>query len=150
MLAAGTIAADQIEWLVVPLRNLDQVAASRIRLSIMSRDVRTPGGLIRTRRPVRQRGELAEVTYGLFQAAAFHEIPLIVLEYPRFARDAHYALRRLGPMLPGVSADAFHAAWIDVVDPDLVRDTPVVAPRLADARIAVLLLRRWVKGKFVS
>jgi hypothetical protein len=150
MLASGAITADRIEWLVIPLRNLDDAAASRIRISVQHRDVRALGGLVRTYRPAKQRAELAETTYGLIQTAAFHELPLILLEYPRFAQDVDYAYRRLEPMLPTVSREDFHTAWSDIVDPKLVRDGPLDVPRFAGAKIAALRIRRWVKRKFVS
>lgn len=150
MLASGDIAADRIEWLVVPLRDLGEAAASRIRISVEHRDVRALGGLVRTSRPAKQRSELAETTYGLMQTAASYEIPLILLEYPRFAQDVEYAFRRLEPMLPEVTVDDFRAAWLAVVDPELVRDKPQPIPRFAGTKIVALRIRRWLKRRFIS
>ena len=137
-LDSGKVAPDAIEWLIVPLRNLPDAAASRVRVAALARDTAAPGGLVRTRRPKRQRKELAEATYGLFETAGVFELPLIVLEYPRFATDADYAFRRLSPALGDCSKERFSAAWTGVVDPALVRVASVPVPAFADLRFVLL------------
>ena len=126
------------------MRDLGEAAASRVRVAVAARDVHSAGGLVRTSRPRKQRQQLAEATYGLLHAAALFELPLIVLEYPRFAKDAGYAYRRLRVVLGDLSEEDFAAAWKEVVDPSLVRSAPVTVPRLADARLAFLRCRRAV------
>jgi hypothetical protein len=141
LLRTGQVAPEDIEWLVVPLRDLGEAAASRIRTTTVARDVHAPGGLVRTGRPGKQRQQLAEVTYGLLQTAALFELPLIVLEYPRFAQDSGYAFRRLRTLLGERSDTEFATAWNAVVDAALVRSAPVPIPRLVDARIALVRFR---------
>lgn len=103
LLDAGAVDPARIECLVVPLRELSQAAASRVAVSISAGSVQAAGGVILSRWPGRQQADLAKATCSLFEAAALYEVPLITLEYPRFARDAEYAWRRLEPVVAGVT-----------------------------------------------
>jgi hypothetical protein len=145
LLNSGQLNREDIDWLIVPLRNLEAAAASRVAISTDAREVHAPGGLIGTARPGKQRQQLAEMTYGLFQVAARYELPLIVLEYPLFARDVGYAYRRLLPVLGNYGEEEFTAAWSATVDPTLVRDASIKVPRLAGMRVAMLRARRQLK-----
>jgi hypothetical protein len=136
-----------VEWLLVPLRSLDDVTASRVTNSTEQRDVHSDGGLIGTVRPRKQREWLAAATYGLFETAALYELPLITLEYPRFAMESGYAFRRLKPLLRGCEEAEFEIAWRAVVDPSLIRSEPIEMPRFADVTIALARLKFWVKGR---
>jgi hypothetical protein len=149
LLKNGHVDREDIDWLIVPLRNLEAAAASRVATSAHAREVHAPGGLIGTARPGKQRQRLAEMTYGLFQVAARYELPLILLEYPLFARDVHYAYRRLLPLLGDRGQEEFAAAWTASVDPALVRDGSVEVPRLAGMRMAMVRTRRWLRKKLV-
>ena len=146
LLEEGMIDVGRIECVIVPLRNLDDAATSRIRNSVQQRRVSVDGGLFGTRRPRRQRDWLAAATYGLFETLALFEIPLLVLEYPRFATDCSYAFRRLQTVLSGCSECDFVDAWQSVVNPALVRSA-VGMPRHADAVIIWLRLRAWLRSK---
>jgi hypothetical protein len=148
LLDSGQVNREDIEWLIVPLRNLEAAAGSRVAITTNSREVHAPGGLIGTARPGKQRQRLAEMTYGLFEVAARYELPLIVLAYPRLARDVGYAYRRLRPLLGDRGEEEFAAAWSATVDPALVRDGRVEVPRLAGMRVAMLRTRRWLKKRF--
>jgi hypothetical protein len=147
LLDSGQVKREDIDWLIVPLRSLEAAAASRVAITANAREVHTPGGLIGTARPGKQRGQLAEMTYGLFEVAARYELPLIVLQYPLFARDVGYAYRRLLPVLGPRGQGVFGAAWSATVDPALVRDGRVEVPRLAGTRVAMLRTRQWLKKR---
>lgn len=148
LLEAGAVEPAWIEWLVVPLRDLSQAAASRVAVSAKAGSVQAAGGLILSRWPGRQESDLARATYGLLETAALYEIPLVTLEYPRFARDVEYAWRRLQPVLGSVVDEAaFANAWDEVVDPSLVRDQPIEIPATTSARLAAIRLRKWVKSR---
>lgn len=149
LLDSGQVNREDIDWLIVPLRNLEAVAASRVAITTNSREVHAPGGLIGTARPGKQRQRLAEMTYGLFEVAARYELPLIVLAYPLLARDVGYAYRRLLPLLGDRDEEEFAVAWSATVDPALVRDGEVEVPYLAGMRVAMLRTRRWLKKRFV-
>lgn len=148
LLESGAVEPAWIEWLVVPLRDLSQAAASRVAVSARAKSTQAAGGVILSRWPGRQPGDLAKATYGLFETAALYEIPLVTLEYPRFARDVAYAWRRLEPIV-GDAADeaAFSNAWREVVDPSLVRDQPIEVPASASIRLATVRLRKWIKSR---
>jgi glycosyltransferase A (GT-A) superfamily protein (DUF2064 family) len=104
--------------------------------------------VILSRWPGRQEADLAKATYGLLETAALYEIPLVTLEYPRFARDAGYAWRRLQPVVGLVTDEAaFVTAWREVVDPRLVRDEPIGVPATASLTLGALRLRKWVKSR---
>jgi hypothetical protein len=150
LLDSGHLDHEDIDWLIVPLRNLEATAASRIAMTANAREVHAPGGLIGTARPGKQRQQLAEMTYGLFQVAARYELPLIVLEYPLFARDVGYAYRRLLPVLGDRGQEEFAVAWSAAVDPALVRDGLVEVPRFAGTRVAMVRVRRWLKKRVVG
>jgi hypothetical protein len=142
LIEEGRVAPSQIDWLIVPLRALDEAAASRVQVAIDQHSVRgVRGGLVGTVLPARQKPRLAETTYTLFETAARHEIPLIVLEYPRFGTDAEYAFRRLAPLLGDRDYAEFSAAWSSVVDPDLLRAEQVRMPRFATLRVLPWLPR---------
>jgi hypothetical protein len=146
LLETGQLARESIDWLVVPLRDLDDAAASRIRVTAARGKVSTEGGLVRTRQPGKQRQALAEITYSLFQTAAAFELPLIVLEYPAFARDAEYAYRRLAPVLGLRTQADFDRAWHAVVEPRLVRSEPIPVSRATLMHITLLRMRERLRG----
>jgi hypothetical protein len=146
MLQSGQLLRNSVEWLIVSLRDLDQAAASRMQITASSRAVAAPGGL-RTRRPGKQRHELAETTYSLFQTAAAFELPVIVIEYPTFAKDSEYAYRRLEPALRNCTKAEFDRAWRAVVDPSLVRDRPIEVQRFVGTRIALIHARHALSVK---
>lgn len=147
LLEAGAVEPAWIEWLVVPLRDLSQAAASRVAVSVSAGSAQAAGGVILSRWPGRQEADLAKATYGLIETAALYEIPLVTLEYPRFARDCGYAWRRLHEVLVGVVDEvAFVDAWNDVVDPRLVRDLPIEVPVSASVKLGAIRLRKCLKS----
>jgi hypothetical protein len=148
---AGTVDPASIEWLVIPLRDLSQAAASRVAVSVRNRSTQAAGGVILSRWPGRQQADLAKATYGLLETAALYEIPLITLEYPRFARDSGYAWRRLRPVLDGVVDEiSFADAWLEVVDPSLVRNQPIAVPGSASITLGAIRFRKWAKSRLDS
>ena len=148
LLEAGTLDPASIEWLVVPLRDLSQAAASRVAVSVTAGSTQAAGGVILSRWPGKQPGDLAKATYGLLETAALYEIPLVTLEYPRFARDSGYAWRRLQPVIGDVADEVtFADAWHEVVDPSLVRDQPIGVPGSASITLGAIRFRKWTKSR---
>lgn len=141
MLDAGELDPTRVDWLLVPMRDLESAAASRVKTSLAMGGIRVPGGLVGTIWPRRQGKRLAEETYSLFETAALYELPLIVLEYPKFVIDTEYAFRRLKPILYNRSYRDFAAAWHSVVEETLVRTGPIEFPYLATVRCIPLQLR---------
>lgn len=119
----GDLHPNAIDALLIPIRNLDQAALSRKYRSANSLlPNRTPGGLIGTRNPWRQRAVLATRVYRQIEAAAEYEVPVTLMAYPRFALDVDYAYRHLAPLVGVCDPHTFAAAWRKTVDPSLVRD----------------------------
>ena len=145
----------RIDAILVPIRDLQESAASRIDVFALH-GVPAPGGLWREQRPGRQIQILAEEEHRLFQAAAEHSIPVVLLAFPKFVNDAEYAWSQLRPVLPDVDVGTFsrhHAA--------LMRPGMISSPRYPgrwrmlglDLKWAVLVLghrlfrraRKWRK-----
>jgi hypothetical protein len=122
LLDEGTVTPESIEWLVIPVRDLDQAVLSRKHRSLAERKLDAAGGLVGTHKPWKQREELAMRVHELLRAAAVYELRCILVAFPRFAQDADYAYRVLAPLLPPDCSDvAFRAAWDEAVDRTLVR-----------------------------
>ncbi len=117
LIASGTVA---VEHVIVPIRELDVAAASRVRSARYGANLRTPGGLIATPNATRQKSALAILEYELFYAVARFEIPLTLLHFPRFAQDWEYTYRHLSFLDPSLPAGAwrdaltgrFEASWL--------------------------------------
>jgi hypothetical protein len=130
----------QVDAIIVPLRDLDDAASSRIKI-FTDRGHRAAGGLWHNRRPGRQRAELAESLYALLVTATDHGIPLAFLGFPRFIDDPEYAWSCLERVLPTVERDTFLAAHAELVRPEMVSDLAFPSRSrmaLLDIRWAVL------------
>jgi len=138
LIETGRFDPARVECLLVPLRRLDAVAASRVKTTIEQGDLNADGGMVGRGQPGRQPALLAELIYGLFETAALYELPVVTLEYPRFATDVDYAYRRLRPLLDGCSPEAFERAWQSAIDPALISNGLPRAPRNAGLRVAFM------------
>ena len=109
----------RIDAILVPIRDLEESAASRIDV-FAQHGLRAPGGLWRERRPGRQTQILAEEEHRLFQTAAEHSIPVVLLAFPKFVNDAEYAWGQLKPVLPDVDAGTFSTHYAALMRPGMV------------------------------
>lgn len=95
-----------IDHLVIPVRKLEDAAASR--LAVENRRIAetnpawsaaqygdTPGGLIYSLHSVDLERLLAVGFHTLVQWAVAHDVPFTMLDYPRLVQDEGYAVRRL-------------------------------------------------------
>jgi len=114
LLATGRV---RIERALVPVRDLDSAAASRVRIG-----VGVPGGLVGTEAPDRQRAVLADRFHQLIEALAAHSVPVTFLHFPRFATDAEYCYAQLAGALGGIDWLEFEAAHARLSDPALIHD----------------------------
>lgn len=112
ILAAGRIV---VEHALVPVRELEAAAASRVRIG-----ANAPGGLVGTADADHQRAVLAERFHHLVETLVQHDIPHTFLAFPRFACDAAYCYERLHFLLDGVTFREFEAAFARVADPKLI------------------------------
>lgn len=119
-----------LDLLIVPMRDVDEVVRSRRSVTLRQitgyiRGAPLRGGMVGGARNVfRQREVLLDGFYRTIEMAAKHRIELILLEFPRLARDPdHFAGRLAEPLarLRGVSPDALIAAHRAECRPELIR-----------------------------
>ena len=114
-----------VEHVVIPIRDLDVAAASRVRMARYGANLHTWGGLFGTTRATRQREALAVIEYELLYTIARHDLPHTLLEFPRFAQDWRYAYDKLGFLDPAVPADCWRRAVTARVRPDMIHEAPL-------------------------
>jgi hypothetical protein len=122
LLDAGRI---EVEHVIIPIRDLDVAAASRVRMTRYGSDLHTWGGLFGTTRATRQREALAVIEYELLYTIARHDLAHTLLEFPRFAFDWEYAYAKLGFLDPAIPAERWRDAVQGRVRPELVHETPL-------------------------
>jgi hypothetical protein len=112
----------KIKQAIIPIRDLVAAAESRRRVHFeairQGHDPNLrPGGLWHTANPEAQEAVLATQFYKAVYALVRFDIPIIFLEFPRFAQDCKYALQRLSSFLNvhGVSDDEFRDAFAGIV-----------------------------------
>jgi len=154
-LATGRFVIDHV---YIPIRELDEATASRIRHGGENGSI--PGGLWKTADPSYQRTILAEYFHRLVHVLVVHEIPHTFMLFPRLVEDPAYTFAKLSYLLPGVTREAFDAVFARIADRSMVHNfsagaPPVPAPAPGPARrprtsLASLLgdwiparLRRW-------
>jgi hypothetical protein len=151
-LATGRFAIDHV---YIPIRELDDAAASRLRHGGENGSV--PGGLWGTADPARQRAVLAEHFHRLVHVLVLHEIPHTFLHFPRLVADPGYTFQRLAFVLPGVPRADFDAAFGRIADPSLVHtfaagaatvppERPAEPPPRRRGLAALLGARPWSRG----
>ena len=117
--------AVEIEHVIIPMRNLDVAAASRVRNTRYGTDLHTFGGLFGTSRATRQREALALVFYELMYTVVRHDLPYTLLMFPRFAEDWEYAYDKLGFLDPSIGPERWREAIEGRVDLTLVHEAPL-------------------------
>ena len=118
----GVVEPGDLDLVVVAVRDLSAAARSRAEVSAQRRRVGAPGGLDGVRWARGQESELARQLGRLVLTLAEHEIPHVLLAYPRSVRDPQYCYRALRPVLADIGPDEFEAAWREIVRPELVHD----------------------------
>jgi hypothetical protein len=115
----------EIEHVIIPMRDLDVAAASRVRLTHYGADLRTFGGLVGTRRATQQREALAVMQYELMFTIARHDLPCTFLVFPRFTTDWEYTADKLGFLAPDLPATRWRDALASRVRPELIHEAPL-------------------------
>ena len=127
--------AVEIEHVIVPMRDLDTAAASRIRNTRYGSDLHTFGGLFGTARATKQHEALALLFYELFWTITRHELPVTLLEFPRFAHDWEYTYRRLGFLDPSIPPERWKEAVAARTDPSLIHEQPLSSAERTKTRL---------------
>jgi hypothetical protein len=107
--------AARVECVILPLRDLDEAAASRARVGEGA-----PGGLWDATTVENQRQVLALKFYGLIRALVAHGVAYRIVDFPRVVRDVDYAYDVLEPVVRECARDSFIRAFEDVARPELV------------------------------
>jgi hypothetical protein len=115
----------EIEHVIIPVRDLDIAAASRVRVAGYGRNPAARGGLWKTRRPSRQREALALTLYELIRTITEFDLPHTFLDFPRFSRDAQYTHGKLGFLVPEKTADDFRRVMDARYDASEIREEPL-------------------------
>ena len=129
----------EIDLAILPIRRLRDAAASRVITEIQERNTTfvdlffqsggtwehfatASGGVVYSLEPLDQERILATGFVTLVEALVRHDVPIVFLEFPRFATDQRYLFDKLGPLLPAdVSWDEFCRRVGPTIDPSKVR-----------------------------
>ena len=126
-----------VEHLVIPVRDLDVAAASRVRAASYGRSLNAQGGMLwGTKRPTAQRQALAEVLAELLVTAARHDIPTTLLYFPRFASDPEYLHRKLCAFEPDLALADVERVLAERYRPDYVHEQPLDRAEQAKVRFS--------------
>ena len=115
----------RVDHVIIPIRDLDVAAASRIRNTKYGSDLHTWGGLLGTNRATRQRDALTGMLYELLYTVARHDLDHTFLLFPRFTTDWEYTHAQLGFLAPDISADRWRQALAARVKPALIHERPL-------------------------
>ncbi len=98
LIEAGTV---EIEHVIIPVRDLDVAAASRVRAAAYGRDPRARGGMVgRSKRASSERAAIVDWLATLIVTVTKYDLPHTLLAFPRFAADADYCFAKLGHLDP--------------------------------------------------
>lgn len=123
LLEAGLV---RVEHVLVPVRDLDVAAASRVRASGYGRSLNAAGGLLwGTKRASQQRAAVAEMLAQLIVTLARFDVPHTLLAFPRFATDAEYTHGKLRVLEASLALDDVCRVLAERYRPDFVHETPL-------------------------
>ena len=131
LLASGNLVIDHV---LIPVRDLESAARSRIRIGGTDHEV--PGGLWGTSDPAQQKAVLAEKFHALVHALAAYDLPHTFLHFPRLVEDADYAYAKLRFLLGDLEPAAFRAVFFRVADPGMVHHFSRLDPATPDPAVA--------------
>ena len=128
----------EIEHVIVPMRDLDVAAASRVRVSQYGRRPDAPGGMWHTNRGHNQSDALASVFYELMWTLVEFDIPHTFLAFPRFALDADYLADKLAWLAPDASVADFRRVVALCADPTLITQSALTGDELRRMRFGAV------------
>jgi len=123
--------------LVIPIRNLRDASVSRSKNERVSRIMdnpeldhwewdtwgAVPGGAVSRTGAIDIGHVLSEGLWTLLEVASTKNVPIVVLNFPTFARDFDYLWDQLGSHLPErITRNVLHDAWKKTVEPTLARE----------------------------
>ena len=106
----------QLAHAIIPVRPLEEVAASRARVSKEAiaqgdRGRAIPGGFWEAFSDKEQRVASAAAFHNIVYELTARDVPITFLLFPRLVKDADYLVAKLGPIFPEVSESRFREAF---------------------------------------
>lgn len=121
---AAIEAGVKIDHVIIPMRKIEDAAASRARVQESATGSRNgssvPGGLWDTSWADDQEAVLARKLANLIEALVRHDIPMTLVSFPRIATDAHYLFGKLSHLMPLVDQSQFTRAFTEVARPERI------------------------------
>lgn len=114
-----------VEHIIIPMRDLDVAAASRVRVAGYGRFLGVRGGFTGTRSAARQRRVLESMLAELTWTVARYNLPHTFLEFPRFSHDWQYLYEQLGFLDPTLTVDDFRVVVEKRYDATEIRQEPL-------------------------
>lgn len=105
-----------IDHIFVPIRDLDDAAESRIRVS--KDNIDAPGSLWGTKDPTKQKEFLLNAIYQLILSSTQLDIPITFLSFPRIVIDPEYLYNKL--MILKLDKEKFYEAFRKTSRPGLI------------------------------
>ena len=103
-----------IDHVYVPVRDIDSVVASRVRVG------EGPGGYWGADNPDDQKSFLLDLFYTLVVSLVKHQIPHTFLMFPRLVTDPQYCYEKLSYLVSEIPYDIFLKAHTIISDPDKI------------------------------
>lgn len=128
-----------VEHVIIPMRDLDIAAASRVRVAGYGRFLGVRGGFTGTRSAARQKDVLASMLAELVWAITRHDLAHTFLEFPRFTYDWQYTYKKLGFLDENLTADDFKVALEKRYDPGEIREERLTRRE----RVEASLIQPW-------
>lgn len=114
----------KIDHVIVPVRKIEDAAASRARVqeaATGARDGRgVPGGLWGTTSADEQVEVLTRKFANLIEALVRNDIPTTMVSFPRIATDADYLFEKLSPLVQHVGREEFRHVFSEVAKPERI------------------------------
>ena len=128
LIDSGRVAIDHV---IVPIRDLDVAAASRVRSTKYGTNLRTRGGLFGTTKATKQRDVLARFEYELFFTIARLDLPHTLLHFPRLAQDWEYTYTKLNFLDPSIPSGRWKQVIESRFQPTWIHEKPLSSSELA-------------------
>lgn len=110
----------QIDYVFMPMRDLFAAAESR-RFVSKGQPRGVPGGVwCDPNHPEKQERMLLDVVYRVNLATSKHQVPFILINYPKLTKDPKYLYEKLKPILKGLDYATFEKEFNNLVNPSLV------------------------------
>lgn len=113
-----------VDHALIPVRDLYAAAQSRREITRHAKpgDADVPGGLWHTKNPGDQETILVTQLYKLMFALAKHDVPLVLLFFPRLVSDPQYLYEKIGFLLGETQYDAFFQAFQRISRPEWIHN----------------------------